>query len=143
MVQSGNIFNMKGVFFSSIRHLLSSLRGILVILIISAVLLLLTSCQKENKVLGPPEKIIIAYSTSANAILVYIAFANGYFAEEGLDAIPQPHAFGKLALGAVIDGLADLGTSADTPIVFAVMNGKRITTLATYPEFKQGFSNCG
>jgi NitT/TauT family transport system substrate-binding protein len=123
---------MRGVFLSSIEHLLLlSLRGILVILLISTVLLLLTSCQKENKVLGPPEKITIAYATSANAILVYIAFANGYFAEEGLDAIPQPHAFGKLALGAVIDGRANLGTSADTPLVFAVMNGKRITTLAT------------
>jgi len=87
MVQSGNIFTMRGVFLSSIEHLLLlSLRGILVILLISTVLLLLTSCQKENKVLGPPEKITIAYATSANAILVYIAFANGYFAEEGLDA---------------------------------------------------------
>jgi NitT/TauT family transport system substrate-binding protein len=106
------------------------LRSILLILLILSLLLSITSCKKWNKSADPPEKITIAYSTAPNAILVYIAFAKGYFAEEGLDATPQPYAFGKLALDAVIDGRADLGTSADTPIVFAVMNGKRITTLA-------------
>ncbi|MHB8882568.1 MAG: ABC transporter substrate-binding protein [Thermodesulfovibrionales bacterium] len=88
------------------------------------------SCNKPEKAAGPREKITIAYSTAVNAILVYIAFAKGYFAEEGLDVTPQPHAFGKPALNAVIEGKADLATVADTPIVFAVMNGKKITTLA-------------
>lgn len=32
------------------------------------------------------------------AVLVHIAFAKGYFTEEGLDAVPQPHAFGKPVL---------------------------------------------
>ncbi len=61
---------------------------------------------------------------------MHIAFAKNYFAEEGLDAIAQPHAFGKLALDASIEGKADLATVGDTPFVFAVMNGKKITTLA-------------
>ena len=52
-------------------------------------------CQQQA---GPPEKITIAYSTASNAILMYIAFAKDYFAQEGLDATPQPHAFGKPAL---------------------------------------------
>jgi len=93
-------------------------------------LIFCTSCEKQPKVSGPPEKITIAYSTAANAILVYIAFAKGYFAEEGLDATPQPHPFGKLALNAVVEGKADLATVADTPIVLAVMNGKLITTIS-------------
>jgi NitT/TauT family transport system substrate-binding protein len=93
-------------------------------------LILFTSCDKQPKTSGPPEKITIAYSTAVNAILVYIAFAKGYFAEEGLDATPQPHPFGKPALNAVVEGKADLATVADTPIVLAVMNGKLITTLA-------------
>jgi hypothetical protein len=50
--------------------------------------------------------------------------------EEDLDAIPQPKAFGQRALNAVIEGRADMGTVADTPIMFAVMSGKRITILA-------------
>jgi NitT/TauT family transport system substrate-binding protein len=106
------------------------LRSTLLILLIPSLLLSITSCKKLNKSADPPEKITIAYSTASNAILMYIAFAKGYFAEEGLDATPQPYPFGKLALKAVLDGRADLGTSADTPLMFAVMNGQKITTLA-------------
>jgi sulfonate transport system substrate-binding protein len=86
-----------------------------------------TGCQKQA---GPPEKITIAYSTAYNAILMYIAFAKDYFAQEGLEATPQPHAFGKPALQSVIEGKADIATTGDTPIVFAVISGKQITTLA-------------
>ena len=93
-------------------------------------LLFFTACEKKPKVTGPPEKITIAYSTASNAILVYIAFVKDYFAQEGLNATPQPHAFGKLALNSVVEGKADLATAADTPIVFAVLNGKKITLLA-------------
>jgi ABC-type nitrate/sulfonate/bicarbonate transport system substrate-binding protein len=89
-----------------------------------------SGCKPPDKQAGPQEKITFAYSTTPNAILVHIAFAKGYFAEEGLDATPQPHAFGKLALNAVIEGKADLATVGDTPFVFAVMNGKKITTVA-------------
>jgi NitT/TauT family transport system substrate-binding protein len=88
-------------------------------------------CKPVQKQAGPREKVAIAYSTASNAILVYIAFANGYFAEEGLEATPQPHAFGKLALNAVLEGTADIATVGDTPIVFSVINGKKITTLAS------------
>jgi ABC-type nitrate/sulfonate/bicarbonate transport system substrate-binding protein len=72
---------------SGIKHLLLfSLESILLMLLISAVSVFLASCQKENKVPGPLEKITIAYSTAGNVILLYIAFEKGYFAEEGLDA---------------------------------------------------------
>ncbi len=107
------------------------LNNILVLLLISALLLSAMSCKKPTKYTGPHEKITIAYSTASNAMLMYIAFAKGYLAEEGLDATPQSHAFGKLALSAVLEGKADLATVADTPIVFAVMNGKEIITLAS------------
>jgi sulfonate transport system substrate-binding protein len=112
------------------KGLSSSLRSVFILPLLFLSLIFCTSCEKQPKVSGPPEKITIAYSTAANAILVYIAFARGYFVEEGLDATPQPHPFGKLALNAVIEGKADLATAADTPIVFAIMNGKRIETLA-------------
>jgi sulfonate transport system substrate-binding protein len=105
-------------------------RIIPVTVLISGLMLCLMSCKKSEKVAGPPEKITIAYSTASNAVLVYIAFAKGYFAEEGLDATPQPYPFGKLALNAVLDGKADLATAADTPIVFAVTGGRKIYTIA-------------
>jgi len=87
-------------------------------------------CKPAQKQIGPREKVTIAHWTGLSAAPVHIAFAKGYFAEEGLDVIPQPHPFGKLALAAVIEGKADIATVGDTPIVFAVMNGKKITTLA-------------
>jgi NitT/TauT family transport system substrate-binding protein len=88
----------------------------------------INGCQQQKT--SPPENITIAYSTASNAVLVYIAFAKNYFKEEGLDAKPQPHAFGKPALQSVIDGKADIATVGDSPIVFAIMNGKKIKTLA-------------
>jgi len=90
-----------------------------------------SGCNPSPKQAGPREKITIGFPTTPNAIIVCVAFAKGYFAEEGLDVTPQPHAFGKLALNAMIDGKADLAVSGDTPIVFAIMNGSKIATIAT------------
>jgi NitT/TauT family transport system substrate-binding protein len=87
--------------------------------------------KNKNLNAGPPEKITIAYSTASNATLAHIALAKGYFKAEGLDVTPQPHAFGKLALKSVLGGNADMATVADTPFVFAVMNGKKMKVLAT------------
>ena len=98
------------------------------ILVFAVIALTATGCQQKQT--GPPEKVTIAYSTASNAVLMYIAFAKGYLAEEGVEATQQPHAFGKPALQSVIDGKADIATVGDTPIVLAVMNGKKITTLA-------------
>jgi ABC-type nitrate/sulfonate/bicarbonate transport system substrate-binding protein len=88
-----------------------------------------TGCRpwKQN---GTKETIIIAHTTSANGILTDIAFVNGYYAEQGLDVKPQPHAFGKLALQSVLEGKADLATVADTPIMFAAMENKKVAILA-------------
>ena len=92
------------------------------------IILTINGCQQQKT--GPPGKITIAYSISPNAILMDIALAKDYFREEGLEATPQPHPFGKPALQAVIEGKADIATVGDTPIVFAVMDGRKITTLA-------------
>lgn len=96
---------------------------------IALIALTANGCQPQKQA-DPQEKITIAYTTSLNGVLVHIAFSNGYFTEEGLNATPQPHAVGKLALDAVIAGKADLATAADTPIMFAIMGGKKITILA-------------
>ena len=90
-----------------------------------------SGCTPPDKQAGPREKITIAYTAAFDAVLVHIAFAKGFFAEEGLDAAPQPHAFGKLALESVLEGKADLAAVGDTPFVLAVMNGRKITTIAT------------
>ena len=70
------------------------LKNVFLLPLLCLPLIFFTSCEKQPKFTGPPEKITIAYSTATNAILVYIAFAKGYFAEEGLVVMPQPHPFG-------------------------------------------------
>ncbi|KUG24660.1 nmt1/thi5 like domain protein [hydrocarbon metagenome] len=92
------------------------------------IVLTINGCQQQKT--DPPEKITIAYTTNLNPVLIHIALVKGFFKEEGLEATPQPHAFGKVALQSVIDGKADIATVADTPIMFAVMAGRPITTLA-------------
>jgi NitT/TauT family transport system substrate-binding protein len=89
-----------------------------------------SGCKPPGKQASSREKITFAHTISPNVALVHIAFAKGFFAEEGLDATPQPHAFGKLALESVSEGKADFATPGDTPFVFSVMNGRKITTLA-------------
>lgn len=101
------------------------------LLLISGLLICLVSCKKTENMAGPREKITIAYATIPNAVLAHIAFVKGYFAEEGLDATPQPHPFGKPALAALLAGKADLATVGDTPFVTAVMNGDKITAIAS------------
>lgn len=48
-----------------------------------------------------PEKIAFAYP--ATSTVIHIVFTNSFFSDEGLDAAPQQHACGKLALNAVVE----------------------------------------
>ena len=51
------------------------LKDVFLLPLLFILLIFFTSCKNQAKVSGPLEKISIAYSTAANAILVYIAFA--------------------------------------------------------------------
>jgi ABC-type nitrate/sulfonate/bicarbonate transport system substrate-binding protein len=101
------------------------------LLVFGVILSFCSGCRQREKQVGPPEKITIAYSTTFNSIFVNIAVVNGYFKQEGLEVKPQVYAFGKEALQAVIEGKADIATVADTPVMFAIMNGKKIVILAS------------
>ena len=59
--------------------------AILVLTVLAVSALTVNGCQPQKQA-GEPEKITIAYSTASNAILMCIAFAKDYFAQEGLDA---------------------------------------------------------
>ncbi len=111
------------VFKAPLRFAFCFLAALAVIVVFSG-----AGCQPPQKQAGPPEKITVAYSVGPS--LVHVAFAKGFFAEEGLDATPQSYDRGKQALDAVIMGKADLATAADTPIMLAVMNGKQIAVIA-------------
>jgi NitT/TauT family transport system substrate-binding protein len=87
--------------------------------------------QSDDKPAGPLEKAVIAYSTPPHAVLAQIALVQGYYLQEGLEAIPQFHVYGKKALDAVLEGKADFATVGETPAMFAIMKGGEISILAT------------
>ncbi len=89
-------------------------------------------CQKSSsRKEGQPRDITLAYTTQHDCVLVHVAMAKGYFAQEGLHVRPMLHAFGKAALDSVIEGKADLATVAETPVMFAVLNGEPIAIVAS------------
>ena len=82
---------------------------------------------------GPSKltKVTIATADQPVGAILYVALANGYFEDEGLLAVPERRTSGKDALKAVIEGEADLCEVAETPVVFAVLKGTPVYTLAT------------
>lgn len=92
----------------------------------------LSACTPtDNKPVGPLEKVTIAYGVPPATALADIAQAQGYFRLEGLDVTPHFHPTGKEALNEVLDGKADFATVAETPIMFAIMKGQKISIIAT------------
>ena len=101
---------------------------------VSVIILLamsLLSCKESNEHKTQPlQKITIACTLQPESSLVHIAMHNGYFTEQGLEIKPQLHTFGKSALTSILDRKADLATVAETPVVFAVLNGEKIAVIA-------------
>lgn len=112
-----------------------------VALLLALALMLPTSCAKEGttrrKSVGT---VRIAYSTSTNASVMHIALAKKYFEEEGLEVQSAAHASGKLCLEAVLQGNADFATVAETPIIFAILEGAdlRITAVIESSDLSTG-----
>ncbi len=106
------------------------------VIIFSIILISLSGCEPSGK--GTDEKhsveieqIIIAVASQPIGSLVYIADKNGYFRSEGLDIILQRHTSGKSALNSILEGKADFATTAETPIMHAVLSGNNIFAIAT------------
>lgn len=87
---------------------------------------------------GPPEKVTIAYSATADVILAAIAKVRDFYREEGLEATARLHPYGRPALQDVLEGKADVATVAETPVMFAIMKGERISVIATIQTTNQG-----
>ena len=63
--------------------------------------------------------------------LLYVAQANGYFVQLGLDVTFLPYSSGRDALAAVLQQRADLATCADIPLMFAALEGAPVAIVAT------------
>lgn len=87
--------------------------------------------RSEHSSALEPEKITIAFASPPYTVLVDIAAAKGYFRNEGLEVTPRFHSTGKEALEELLAGKADLATVAETPFMFAVMDGSKISIIAS------------
>jgi len=109
-----------------------SLISIAVVLLTLAISVCFPACaRKDNKPTGLPEKLTIAYNAPPFTVLADIAQAQGYFRFEGLEVTPLFYSSGKAALDEVLEGKADFATVAETPIMFAIMKGQKISIIAT------------
>ncbi len=92
----------------------------------------LSACApKAENTARPPERITIAVSATTDAVLAEVAQVKGFYREEGLEVTPRLHPYGKPALQEVLEGKADFATVAETPVMFAVMNGEKVSIIAT------------
>ena len=97
----------------------------------------LFACDRsDRKTVGSAEKATIAFSSSHNAFLADVAQVKGFFQQEGLEVTPHLHAYGKLALDDVLAGKADFATVAETPVMFAILNGADLSIIATIHKTK-------
>jgi NitT/TauT family transport system substrate-binding protein len=107
-------------------------RRLSIALVMTAVVAASFSCSRtDQKPVGPPEKVIFAYTVLPDATLAHVAQRNGYYLQEGLDVTAQVHQIGKAALQSVLEGKADFATVAETPVMFAIMKGEKIAIIAT------------
>ena len=115
--------------FPCMRHIIFRI-GLLVLALATGACFF--ACTRtDDKSAGPTEKITIAYAATTDAALAEVALSRGYYPEEGLEAIARLHPYGKLALEDLLAGKADFATVAETPIIFAIMKGEKISVIAT------------
>lgn len=97
----------------------------------------LFSCQRhENEPARRPEKITFAYATLPETAIAQVAHVKGYLLDEGLEETANLHPYGKVALQQVLEGEADFATVAETPLMFAVMDGESVSIIATIHSAK-------
>ncbi len=104
---------------------------VLVIIVLGAVGYLGFDQKQPPKYTGPVEKITIAVAADPSTALVYIAAKENFFKDEGLDVELNKIGSGKVITETVVDKKADLGTAAETPVMFSIINGKKIQVIAT------------
>ncbi len=114
------------------------LRTLLMLLALVLCTSIFACTRQEEKGAGPPEKVTIAYSATTDAVLAEVAQVKGYFLQEGLEVTPHLHPYGKRALEDLQAGKADFATVAETPVMFAIMKGDKISVIATIQHSKKG-----
>ena len=107
------------------------IRRAVIVAVLATATCLLGCGRTEHKPAGPPAKVTFAYATVPETTLAQVAQAHGYFREGGLEVTPHLHPYGKPALEELLAGKADFATVAETPFMFALMQGEKIAIIAT------------
>lgn len=81
--------------------------------------------------IAAPEKLTIAINSIPVSAPVWVAQDKGFFKDEGLDVTLQNFFSGKDALEFTLSGKSDIATCAETPIMQAVMAGRKLSIIAT------------
>lgn len=93
---------------------------------------------------APPPPIIgkltLALPTQINSAPAIVAHAQGWFKKSGIEVLDQPFLLGKDALNSMLEGKADLAVVADTPFMFALLNGKEVAVLARISETRRSLA---
>ncbi|MFV3127758.1 ABC transporter substrate-binding protein [Niveispirillum sp. KHB5.9] len=80
---------------------------------------------------GGRQHLVLAESHQMMSALIFVAQAEGHFADQELTVDLLPASNGKIAMELMLDGKADLSLSSDVPAAGAVMARKPIRILST------------
>lgn len=92
--------------------------------------------KQPEKYTGPVEKITLAGYAGEAGALVYIAQNQGYFEKNGLEVTIKDYQSGKAAADALINGEADISTSAGFVFVSNSFDNPELRMLGTVATFE-------
>lgn len=108
---------------NTLERLLSTLgltfqaRSILSVVVTAFLTLMISGCQSDSDYEMLEGKVRFAAYEGDTSLLVWLAEDKGFFKDFGVDVTLQPYASGKRAVEMLLEGEADLATSAEFVIV--------------------------
>jgi ABC-type nitrate/sulfonate/bicarbonate transport system substrate-binding protein len=97
--------------------------------------------KKESRRLeGPIEQIIIGFVKHPFGAPIAVAYAKGFFRDEGLDITLKPYSPHLSGVNVVLNGQAALTSSADPVVVKALIDGEPVKVAAVITSSEMAFS---
>ncbi|TKT93324.1 ABC transporter substrate-binding protein [Dyadobacter frigoris] len=104
-------------------------------LVVSIVIVVfcLSACKRESRkeTDGANDKISYAVPQTIAAMPAYVAIANKYWEEEGLEVDTKIFSSGRLALDGLLSKNVEVMSSSETPLVHSILKGSKIFIVAT------------